>query len=40
MNVGGLPGKEDDNGFWLVILAGTVLAVICGILLKQKKYND
>ena len=28
MNVGGLPGKEDDNGFWLVMsMLSTIFSV-------------
>lgn len=40
MNVGGLPGKNNKFGFWLVIALAFFLALVSSILLKRKKYND
>lgn len=40
MNVGGLPGKEDKNGFWILMIVASVLTIGWGIFLKRKKYND
>lgn len=40
MNVGGLPGKENENGFWILIIFVSLLTIGWGIFLKSKKYND
>ena len=43
MNVGGLPGKEDENGFWILLIIASILTLLTigwGIFLKSKKYND
>ena len=40
MNVGGLPGKEDQNGFWILMIVASIITIGWGIFLKSKKYND
>lgn len=40
MNVGDLTGKEDKNGFWILMIVASVLTIGWGIFLKRKKYND
>lgn len=36
MNVGGLPGKENENGFWILIIFVSLLTIGWGIFLKSK----
>ncbi len=38
MNVGGLPGKENELGFLWVTLFGATLAITSGILFRKKNY--
>lgn len=38
MNVGGLPGKDNEFGFLWVILFGAALAIISALLLRKKNY--
>lgn len=38
MNVGGLPGKDNEFGFLWVILIGAALAIISALLLRKKNY--
>lgn len=40
MNVGGLPGKNDKNGFWILMTIASILTIGWSIFLKRKKYND
>ncbi|WP_258381013.1 CorA family divalent cation transporter [Lactobacillus helveticus] len=40
MNVGGLPGRTNRNGFWIIIMIASLLTIIWSIILKKKKYND
>jgi LPXTG-motif cell wall-anchored protein len=38
MNVGGLPGKDNEFGFLWVILFGAALAIISALFLRKKNY--
>lgn len=40
MNIGGLPGRTNKNGFWIIITIAAILTIIWAIILKKKKYND
>jgi len=40
MNIGGLPGRTNMNGFWIIIKIAAILTIIWAIILKKKKYND
>lgn len=40
MNVGGLPGKDNQFGFWLILLFTGILVLAVTILLKRKTYTD
>jgi len=40
MNIGGLPGKDTDYGFWILAFLSVILTIGWGIFLKKKKYND
>lgn len=40
MNVGGLPGKDQDFGFWIVIILSVIIVIISAIFLNRKKYLD
>ncbi|WP_227743776.1 CorA family divalent cation transporter [Lactobacillus helveticus] len=40
MNIGGLPGKNDEKGFWILLILGALITLIWSFLLKKKKYND
>lgn len=40
MNIGGLPGQHDKNGFWVLMAIAIVLTIILGIFLKKKKYSN
>lgn len=40
MNIGGLPGKDTEYGFWILVLLSVILTISWGIFLKKKKYND
>lgn len=39
MNVGGLPWKSSQYGFWLVLGLATVLTIMVAIMLKRKRYS-
>lgn len=36
MNVGGLTGKEDKNGFWILMIVASVLTIGWGISWREK----
>ena len=36
MNVGGLTGKEDKNGFWILMIVTSVLTIGWGISWREK----
>lgn len=40
MNIGGLPGKNDEQGFWILFTATILLTLIWYFFLRRKKYND
>ena len=40
MNIGGLPGKDTNYGFWILVLLSVILTITWGIFLKKKKYTD
>lgn len=40
MNIGGLPGRTNKNGFWIIITIAAILTIIWAIILKKKRYND
>ena len=40
MNIGGLPGRTNKNGFWIIITIAAILTIIWAIILKKKKYDD
>ena len=38
MNVGGLPWKDTQFGFWLTVIISALLAITIAIYLRRKKY--
>ena len=38
MNVGGLPWKDTQFGFWLTVIISVLLAITIAIYLRRKKY--